>query len=153
MIVHLGAGLMKISVFGVLVGGVVDVASSVVAGLPLALYSTFRLDPSQRIGPRASEAVSAAIHANVPLYVAQLIIGFLCSILGGYVAALIAKRHERLNGTLSCYLCVCMGVVAMFLGLEKDPYWLQFLLLISSPALAFVGGDLRLRQRLAKSAA
>ena len=144
---------MKISILGVLVGGVVDVASSVVAGLPLALYSTFRLDPSQRMGPHASEAVTAAIHADFPVYLAQLVIGFLCSILGGYVAALIAKRNERLNGTLSCYLCVGMGVVALFLGLEKDPYWLQFLLLISSPALAFVGGDLRLRQRLAKSEA
>lgn len=64
-----------------------------------ALFSTFKLDASQRIGPHSSEAVSAAIHANVPLYSARLIVGLLCSILGGYVAAAIAKRHERLNGT------------------------------------------------------
>ena len=139
---------MKVSILGVLVGGVVDVVTSVLGGLPFALYSTFKLDPSQRVGPHSSEAVSAAIHGNLPLYSAQLAVGLLCSILGGYVAAAIAKRHERLNGTLSCYLCVGMGIVAMSLGLERDPRWIQFLMLAASPALAFVGGDLRLRRRL-----
>ena len=143
---------MKVSILGVFVGGVVDVASSVLAGLPFALYSTFKLDPSKRIGPHSSEAVSAAIHANVPLYFAQLMVGLLCSVLGGYVAAAIAKRHEHLNGTLSCYLCVIMGIVGMILGLGKDPLWLQGLMLVASPALAFAGGDLRLRQRLLHNA-
>jgi len=115
---------MKVSILGVLVGGVVDVVTSVLG------------------------AVSAAIHGNLPLYSAQLAVGLICSILGGYVAAAIAKRHERLNGTLSCYLCVGMGIVAMSLGLERDPRWIQFLMLAASPALAFVGGDLRLRRRL-----
>ena len=139
---------MKVSVLGVFVGGVVDVFSSVLAALPFALYSTFKLDPSQRVGPHASSAVSAAIHANVPLNSAQLIVGLLCSVLGGYVAAAIAKRHERLNGTLSCYLCVGMGVITMLVGVGQDPRWLQFLMLIANPAMAFVGGDLRLGQRL-----
>jgi len=140
---------MKVSILGVLVGGVVDVVASVLGGLPFALYSTFKLSPSQRMGLHSSEAVSAAIHANLPLYSAQLAVGLLCSILGGYVAASIAKRHERLNGTLSCFLCVSMGIPIMLLGLESDPRWVQFLMLVASPVLAFVGGDLRLRQRLA----
>ena len=140
---------MKVSIFGVLVGGVVDVVSSVLGGLPFALYSTFRLAPSQRVGPHSSDAVSAAIHGNLPLHSAQLAVGLLCSILGGYVAAAIAKRHERLNGTLSCYLCVGMSIPVMLLGLDKDPLWLQAILLIASPATAFLGGDIRFRQRLA----
>jgi|HubBroStandDraft_6_1064221.scaffolds.fasta_scaffold294069_2 hypothetical protein len=111
---------MKVSIFGVLVGGVVDVVTSVLGGLPFALYSTFKLDPSLRVGPHSSEAVSAAIHGNLPLYSAQLAVGLLSSILGGYVAAAIAKRHERLNETLSCYLCVGMGIVVMSLGLEHE---------------------------------
>lgn len=144
---------MKVSIFGVLVGGVVDVAASVLGGLPFALYSTFKLAPAQRVGPHSSDAVSAVIHGNLPLYSAQLAVGLLSSILGGYVAAAIAKHNERLNGTLSCYMCVAMGIVVMFLGLERDPRWLQFLMLAASPALAFVGGDLRLRQRLSNRTA
>jgi hypothetical protein len=39
-----GVKLMKVSILGVVVGGVMDVVSSVPAGLPFALYSTFKLD-------------------------------------------------------------------------------------------------------------
>jgi hypothetical protein len=143
---------MKVSIAGVLIGGVVDVVSSLLAGIPFALYFASKVDPSQRVGPRASEALSAAMHANVALYSVDLVVGLICSALGGYVAAAIAKRNERLNGTLSCYLCVALGVALLLLGLDKDPRWLQLLLLIASPVLAFVGGDLRLRQRLAHTA-
>jgi CHASE2 domain-containing sensor protein len=137
---------MKVSIFGVLVGGVVDVVSTVVTGLPFSLYVALKVDPAQRVGPHASQAVSAALHANVPLRVAGLLVGLLCSVLGGYVAATIAKRYERLNGTLSCYLCVGLGILSISLGLSKDPLWQQGLLMLASPAFAFVGGDLRARQ-------
>lgn len=139
---------MKVSILGVLVGGIVDVVSSVVLGLPLAVYMAFTVPMEFRTGPHASAAISAAMKGNHALYVAQLAIGLLCSALGGYIAALIAKRRERLNGILSCWLCISMGIVGMALGLEKDPLWQQILLLVASPIMAFVGGDLRLRQRM-----
>jgi hypothetical protein len=142
---------MKISVLGVLVGGIVDVVSSVLAGLPFSLYVAFKVDPAQRVGPHASEAVSAVLHASTPLHLVELLLGLLCSVLGGYVAATIAKRHERLNGTLSCYLCVGIGILSMAVGLSKDPHWQQALLLLASPAFAFVGGDLRLRQTASRN--
>lgn len=143
---------MRVSILGVLVGGVVDVGSSFLAGIPFALYFVSRLEPSQRVGPHASEALSAAMHANVLVYATELLTGLLCSALGGYISAAIAKRHERLNGMLSCYLCVGLGVIAVCFGLDKDPRWLQVLLFLASPALAFVGGDIRFRQRLRAAA-
>jgi hypothetical protein len=143
---------MRVSIAGVLIGGLVDVASSLLAGIPFALYFASKVDPSQRVGPHASEALSAAMHANVPLYSADLLVGLICSALGGYVAAVIAKRNERLNGTLSCYLCVALGVALLILGLDREPRSLQLLLLIASPVFAFVGGSLRLHQRLTHAA-
>ena len=143
---------MKVSIAGVLIGGLVDVASSLLAGIPFAVYFASKVDPSQRVGPHASEALSAAMHANVPLYSADLLVGLTCSALGGYVAAVIAKRNERLNGTLSSCLCVSLGVALLLLGLDREPRWLQLLLLIASPIFAFVGGSLRLRQRMAHAA-
>lgn len=137
---------MKISVLGVLVGGVADVVCSVLTGLPFSLYAAFKVDPAQRVGPHASEAISAVLHANTSLRLLELLMGLLCSVLGGYVAATIAKRHERLNGTLSCYLCVGIGVFSVAVGLSKDPLWQQAVLFLASPAFALVGGDLRLRQ-------
>lgn len=145
-------GLMKVSIAGVLIGVLVDVASSLLAGIPFALYFVSKVNPSQRVGPHASEALSAAMHANLPLYSADLFVGLVCSALGGYVAAVIAKRNERLNGTLSCFLCVALGMALLILGLDREPRWLQLLLLIASPVFAFVGGSLRLRQRMAHAA-
>ena len=143
---------MKVSIAGVLIGGLVDVASSLLAGIPFTLYFASKVDPSQRVGPHASEALSAAMHANVPLYSADLLVGLICSALGGYVTAVIAKRYERLNGTLSCLLCLALGVSLWTLGLDREPRWLQLLLLIGSPVFAFVGGSVRLRQRMAHAA-
>jgi len=139
---------MKVSILGVLVGGMVDVVSSVALGLPLAMYTAFNVPLEQRTGPHASAAVSAAMRGNHALYITQLAIGLLCSALGGYIAALIAKRHERLNGTLASWLCILMGIIGMAIGLDKDPLWEQILLLIASPVMAYIGGDLRLRQRM-----
>jgi hypothetical protein len=139
---------MKVSVIGILAGGFVDVVSSFLAGIPFTLYVRSRLEPSQRVGPHAAAAVSAATHASMPLYVTSLLIGLVCSALGGFVAASIAERHERLNGALSCWLCVTLGVAVMASGLAKDPLWQQMLLILASPVCAFLGGDLRRRQRL-----
>jgi hypothetical protein len=148
MSLNSGAFQMKVSILGVLVGGIVDVVSSVVLGLPLAVYMALKVPMDLRTDPHASAAISAAMKGNHALYITQLAIGLLCSALGGYIAALIAKRHERLNGTLSCWLCISMGIVGMAIGLDKDPLWQQIPLLVSSPIMAFIGGNLRLRQRM-----
>ena len=92
-------------------------------------------------------AVTTAIHANVPLYVAQLLVGLACSVLGGYVAAWLAKHDELLNGVLSSVLCVALSVYTISTGKDSKPHWLQVLLLVASPLLALLGGDLMRRLR------
>jgi hypothetical protein len=46
----------------------------------------------------------AVSHATPWLYGAQLLVGLACSVLGGYVAAWLAKHDELLNRTLSAFL-------------------------------------------------
>lgn len=142
---------MKLSILGVLVGGLVDVSSSFILGLTVAVYVALKVPLEQRVGPQANAAVTSAIHGNHLLYFSELLIGLLCSAFGGYVAAAIAKRHERLNGTLSCYLCVSLGIVLLAFHLQHEPLWQQFMLLAASPLMAFIGGDLRFRQRMRKT--
>jgi hypothetical protein len=84
----------KVSVKGVLIGGIVDVVTSVVLGLPFAIYAISKVDLSNTPGTQASAAVTAVIHGNVLLYVGQLLVGRACSVLGGYVAAWLAKHDE-----------------------------------------------------------
>jgi hypothetical protein len=139
---------MKVSILGVFVGGIVDVSTSFILGLPLAVYVAFKVPLELRMGPHANAAVSSTIRGNHLLYFSELAIGLLCSAFGGYVAAAIAKRHERLNGALSSYLCVGLGIITLAFHLQHDPLWQQLLLLAASPVVAFIGGDLRSRQRL-----
>jgi hypothetical protein len=128
----------KVSMFGVFVGSVVDFAATVLCCLPLTLFWALKLN---------EEPLSVSFRAKL-VYCAMLAVVLLCTMLGGYVAAAIAKRHERLNGTLSCYLFECLGIGAMLLRAGEDPWWAQCLLLVLCPFLAFVGGDLRLRKRM-----
>jgi len=143
--------MRKISVKGVLIGGIVDIVSSVVLGLPFALYTALKVDLSHIPTSQASTAVTAAIHGNVPLYVAQLLVGLACSVLGGYVAAWLAKHDELLNGGLSSVLCVAGGIYVLATGKDTNPHWLQALLLVASPLLAILGGNLMRRLRLRRS--
>jgi hypothetical protein len=141
---------MRVSILGVFVGGVADVMTSFLLDLPFATYLT--LQHMSNSGPVAvaAETTYAWIHAHPVIHLTEMLLGFLCSVFGGYAAAAIAGHDERLNGTLSCYLCVGLGLALMPLEFSKDPWWLHALFLCLSPLLAFLGGDLRLRQRMRK---
>jgi hypothetical protein len=56
---------MKLSILGVIVGGVVDVSSSFILGLPLGIYVALKVPLEQRVGPHASETVSSAIWSRI----------------------------------------------------------------------------------------
>jgi ABC-type Mn2+/Zn2+ transport system permease subunit len=99
--------------------------------------------PKDQIGAR----MTAALHGNLPLYVGELLVGLACSALGGYIAARIAKHDELLNGLLSSFLCVALGIYTMASGKDTNALWLQILLLVASPACALLGGALMRRQR------
>jgi len=139
--------MRKVSITGVLIGGIVDIVSSVILGIPFAIYVLFRLDlaqiPQDKIGP----AVTSAMHANIPLYICELLVGMCCSVLGGYVAAWLAKHDELLNGTLSPCICVLIGIYSVASGKDSHPIYVQILLLIASPVLGLLGGQLRLMQK------
>lgn len=139
--------MSRISIKGVLIGGIVDIVSSVLIGLPFALYTAFTVDLSNVPKDRVESTISAAIHGNMLLYVGQLLVGLACSALGGYVAAWLAKHDELLNGGLSAFLCVGLGVFTMASGKDSNPLWIQILMLVASPAMALLGGDLMRRQR------
>jgi hypothetical protein len=142
-----GDTTVRVSSKGVLVGGVVDVVLSFALQLPFAIYAVFKVAQMQIPRSEHPAAVAAMIHGNPMLYSAQLLIGLACSVLGGYVAGSIAKGDELLNGGLSAFLCMILGLWVMTSGRDSDPMWLQLLLLVASPALATLGGGLKRMQR------
>ncbi len=129
-----------VSFIGVATGGITDVVASTFLAIPLIIYLVVRYHPSP--APGGSPAVAALMHSSVWMY-GQLAIGLGCSLLGGYVAARIAKHDELLNGLLSSFLCVAFGIYSVLAGKDFQPMLAQVFLLAAAPVFAFLGGYLR----------
>ena len=128
-----------------MVGGVIDIVATVLLTLPLVIYAfPTELTGSLKDLAQAQAAVMGTIRASPLLYGVQSVIGLACSVLGGYVAARVAKHDELLNGLLASSLPVALGVYS--LATDAGPLLLPILLLVASPLCSGLGGHLRLVQ-------
>ena len=137
----------RISWWSVLLGGIIDVGGTGLAGIPVVFYvMATRPDIVALPQTEQTAAITAFIKGHVILYVVLAAIGTAFSVLGGYLAAYFAKRSEVLNAALSSYFCLALGVSSLISRTEQMPTWLFVLLLPLSPLVAALGGYLRLRQ-------
>lgn len=142
--------MKKISFLGVLIGGIVDVLMTNILAIPLILY--ILLTNTQFLGMSQEEmmqGLTQVLQSNWILFTLQLLIGSFCSMLGGYLAAYIARHDELLNGALSAYLCFAIGIYSVVRGFGTESVILTILGFILSPALGLLGGYLRLLQKKA----
>src|SRR5947209_5074647 len=116
---------MRVSILGVFGGGFADVVTSLLIEIPLSAYVLLHTRSDSAPVAVAAETTYARFHAHPAIAGVQFFFGLLGSAFGGYVAAAIAGHDERLNGTLSCWLCIGLALVLLPLGLTKDPWWLQ----------------------------
>jgi hypothetical protein len=136
---------VRVSIVAVVIGGITDVFSSSLLALPVVIYVLVKYDLLH--SPNGSAAIASSIHSSAWLYGLQLTIGLACSVLGGYVAAWIAKHDELLNGVLSSFLCTTIGVYSILAGKDSQSVLVQILLLTAAPVFAFLGGYLRQTQK------
>jgi hypothetical protein len=134
----------RISLLGIIVGGVTDIAFTNTLLLPIFVFA---LASDRRIMslPHAQQQGSllALLETNPALHATSFASGAFCSILAGYVAAWIAKHDEVLNGAFSSFLCIGLALYAFSHGQFGGPPWLAIALLPLSPALGAAGGYLR----------
>jgi ABC-type antimicrobial peptide transport system permease subunit len=135
----------RISVKAVVVGGITDIVATVILPLPLIVY-LIATEVTGTSKEPLQAAVMTAIRANPLLYGLESLISLACSVLGGYVAARVAKRDELLNGSLASFLPVTLGVYSLATSKDSGPLLLPVLLLIASPLCSRLGGHLRLVQ-------
>jgi hypothetical protein len=145
--------MSRISVKAILVGGGVDVVTSFLLGIPFVIYGMAKFRPTRTSSGQVPTNLAIAMHADVPLYTSQILVGLACSVLGGYIAARLAKNNELLNAGLSSFLCVSIGIYAISSGKDLDAQWVQILVLIAGPVCAVGGGLLRCLQRPSRHAA
>jgi hypothetical protein len=130
--------MSRISLKGVAIGGIVDIVSTNIVVLPVMVYI---LISSASSGLDAG-SVRQVLMASNAFRVSSSVLGALCSVLGGYVSARIAKHHKVLNGALSSILCIGLGVYALLSGSAADHFGLHLAFLPLSPALGALGGYL-----------
>lgn len=134
--------MSRVSIKGVVVGGIVDVVATNVLAFPIVLIAMARVHASHLPREQVSAALLALLHSDPGLRAAQLLLGGLCSVLGGYLAAWMAKHDEILNGAGSSFLCVAFGVYSLIVG--RGPVdGFHVVLLVVSPTLGALGGYLR----------
>jgi hypothetical protein len=138
--------MKKLSFKGIIWGSITDIVASNIAAIPLFIYVSIAIHASALPKAEIGSAVANAIQGNILYFSLGTISGGLCSILGGYVAARIARHDEVLNGALAAFLCVGGGIYSMITGNTHSPWWESVLFLLLSPSLTAFGGYLRLRQ-------
>ncbi|HEX9460512.1 MAG TPA: hypothetical protein VGA84_15275 [Thermoanaerobaculia bacterium] len=137
--------MAKVSIKGVLLGGILDIVSSMILGIPLVVYAIASANlvnvPKDQLGA----AITASIHARPPLYALQLLIGAACTTFGAYMSARIAKHDELLNGFLSSFVCVLTGIYAVASGKDTSSTLTLIGLFALTLASGLFGGYLRAR--------
>jgi hypothetical protein len=140
-----------ISIKAVFLGGIADIAASTILGVPLGIYvvSSRRLANLHKDALRS--AFVSAVHGSPSLYAAQLSIGFGSSILGGFVAASLARENKRLNGILAAWLCVGIGIHALFTGQDGiSPFEIAFMIALT-PLCYLAGASLQAKRAASRS--
>lgn len=132
--------LKKISLKGVILGALVNVGGTVIWAIAADVY----LDIKYHIYllPQIQQASKTQILAgqDLAIVVLNILVGGGFSILGGYIAARIAKHNELLNGTLSSFLCV----VPAFFTIGSYPFFYILIEVLGNLLLGFIGGYLLL---------
>lgn len=135
---------MRLSPKAIVVGGVVDIVATNIATLPVYVGILTSKGVIGATESQTTRVIQSSLDASPTLYTSMMLLGSLCSILGGWVAARIAKRDELLHGALSPFLCVGFGLYGWVRGSAPDVSTAEhFAFLVLSPALGALGGMLR----------
>lgn len=142
----------RLSIRSILVGGLIDVFVSSLLGAVSVVFVLLLLSVAHT-NPDSTPAVTDGIVHGNPIFIgAQVVIGALCSFLGGYIAARLARHDEKLNGAVSSVLSVASGLIAIAMGHNPDQLVIQIVSLPLKPLFGFAGGAYRLAQVRAKRA-
>src|SRR3989442_8568208 len=114
--------MRRIAWLPVLLGGIVDVGGTSLAGLPIVIY-VMMTSPSIVSLPQAEQtaAVMAFIKSHAVLYAILGLIGCLFSVLGGYISARLARGAELPKAAPSSCLCLTLGVHPLANRQEPPP--------------------------------
>ena len=133
-----------LSPLGILVGAASDLVLTIVLSSLLQVWVFATTDLSHLPREQAQAALAAAMSGPSPLYIAQLVLGFGCSVLGGLIAAALARERHVLNGVLAGLLITALNLFLVARGVSKASP-LDLVLIALSFACYPAGAALRLK--------
>ncbi len=143
--------MRSLSFAAILLGGIVDVFLSSALGTLLVFEAVYTRGLNRVPKEQLQGAITSLMHHDVRLYALQMSIGFVCSVIGGWVAASIAKERRLLNGVLASWLCVTIGLISLLRRYDAMSLAAHTLLIVATPFCYLLGAAIR--QRMSRSAA
>src|SRR5215467_9504432 len=132
-----------ISVLAIVVGAAADLILTIVLSglLEVWVYATTDLIHLPR--EQAQAALAAAMQGATAPHIAQLFLGFACSVLGGVIAASLARERHLLNSVLAGVLITLFNLLLFARGVNGGSA-LELGLIALTFACYPLGGALRL---------
>ena len=143
--------MRRVSLLGVGAGGIIDIVATNVVSFPVLVYAAIKVDLTRLPQEQQVAALVDYMQSHSYLFIISMILGSLSSVLGGYVAALIARHDDALNGALAAFLGVTFGLVSLGSNENTLPVWVHIAFVPFSLALGALGGVIRRAQRERKS--
>jgi putative membrane protein (TIGR04086 family) len=138
--------MRRISIAAVLAGGVSDIVATNLAMLPVVVGVFASKDIATLSQAQQTALLTEELTSSRALYVTCLVLGSACSVLGGWIAARVAKRDEVLHGTLSALACIGLGIYGWITITADVSPWQHAAFFVLSPVLGALGGLVRARQ-------
>jgi hypothetical protein len=139
--------MARISVKAVAVGGAVDIIATNILMLPIVVSLVSTPAVASLPSAKQTDALSDAMMASPTLYTSGLLLGSVCSVFGGWVAARIAGRDEMVHGALSAFACIIFGIYGLIAYPGALEAWEHAAFFVLTPALGAFGGLVRTRQK------
>lgn len=139
--------MRRISVLGIVLGGIVALILTVIIGVVVGLYAAYKLDIAHQSPAQGQALVRQFVYLNPVVYFGMMGIASGCSVLGGWISAFTAREAERLNGTLSALILAGIHVWRDLHNEDPHSLKVQVLYIAVLIAGAWVGGWLRAVQK------
>lgn len=127
----------KLSFKGIIVAALLVLVLDTIAGIGMMAFmggSAFK----EGMTEQQTNDVIAALTLNTNLLLGSVILGTFATIVGGYVAARLAKKEPLLNAGVIGVLGIILGVLLA----ENYPLWFNVLGFVSVLPAALLGGHL-----------
>jgi hypothetical protein len=127
----------------IVLGGIVDVFLSSVLGVAVVFEAVYTRGLNRVPKEQLQGVITSLMHSDAKLYAAQMTIGFGCSVIGGFVAASIAKERRILNGVLACWLSVGIAIVSVIRRYDTISLAVHAALVAATPLCYLAGATIR----------